>query len=261
MNYFGLLLVFMLYACDFKAEDLTENYSYSLSETFCETGKHSFSTLNSYCSALQNESLNNNCARSQRQDLFHSKCSGSFIVAEKASTPTGCQITIRGKDQSFPDCFEKSHGNGYHVVKPEILNQIDFKKTKDKWVTYSDFNRTQTDNKIFPTIVKGYILPDGRAQDVVFFDNGADYFEEGLARFISDNGKVGFVNENLDVMIPPTHDYVTPFDAGLAYFCDGCELEKSNKEHKEIIGGLWGMMDKKGKTVKGPGPKEKFLKF
>lgn len=79
---FPILILLMFFlgttSCDFKPDDLVETYSYGLGDTFCETGRHSFNTLSAYCAALQSDSLNNNCARSQRQDLFYSKCSGNF---------------------------------------------------------------------------------------------------------------------------------------------------------------------------------------
>lgn len=65
-------------SCNIKPEDLVENFSYQYSEAFCETGYHSFNTLNAYCEALRNDVLNNGCARAQRQDAFYNRCSGSF---------------------------------------------------------------------------------------------------------------------------------------------------------------------------------------
>jgi hypothetical protein len=34
---------------------------------------------------------------------------------------------------------------------------------------------------------------------------------------------------------------------------------ESDGEHQKIVGGLWGIMDKKGKTLKKPEPYEKFF--
>jgi len=41
-----------------------------------------------------------------------------------------------------------------------------------------------------------YVSKIGRVVRVFFFDNGADYFKEGLARTIS-KGKIGFINNKL----------------------------------------------------------------
>jgi len=80
------------------------------------------------------------------------------------------------------------------------------------------------------------------------YDNGADYFEEGVRRFVK-NGKVGFADRNGKTVIEPIHDFVSPFNFGYAAFCDGCDWEKTNDEHKAIVGGTWGVMNNRGETV------------
>ncbi|WP_228377661.1 WG repeat-containing protein [Chryseobacterium gallinarum] len=80
------------------------------------------------------------------------------------------------------------------------------------------------------------------------YDNGADYFSEGVRRFVK-NGKIGFVDRNAKTVIEPEHDFVSPFNYGYASFCDGCDWEKTNDEHKAIVGGKWGVMNTRGQTV------------
>lgn len=82
-----------------------------------------------------------------------------------------------------------------------------------------------------------------------FYDNGADYFSEGVRRFVK-NGKVGFVDRNGTIIINPEHDFASPFNYGYAAFCDGCDWEKTDDEHKAIVGGTWGVMNFKGEIVK-----------
>lgn len=81
-----------------------------------------------------------------------------------------------------------------------------------------------------------------------FYDNGADYFSESVRRFVK-NGKVGFADRNGTVVIKPEHDFASPFHYGYAAFCDGCDWEKTEEEHKAIVGGTWGVMNIKGETV------------
>ncbi|MDR6131175.1 MULTISPECIES: WG repeat-containing protein [Chryseobacterium] len=81
-----------------------------------------------------------------------------------------------------------------------------------------------------------------------FYDNGADYFSEGVRRFVK-NGKVGFADRNGKIVIQPEHDFVSPFRYGYAAYCDGCDWEKTEEEHKAIVGGTWGVMNFKGETV------------
>lgn len=80
------------------------------------------------------------------------------------------------------------------------------------------------------------------------YDNGPDYFVEGLRRFVK-NGKIGFADRNGKVIIEPKHDFVDYFNYGYASFCDGCDWEKTDDEHKSIVGGKWGMINTKGETV------------
>lgn len=80
------------------------------------------------------------------------------------------------------------------------------------------------------------------------YDNGPDYFSEGLRRLVK-NGKVGFADRNGKIVIPAEHDFASPFNYGYAAFCDGCDWEKTNDEHRSIVGGKWGVMNTKGQTV------------
>ncbi|AZA84266.1 hypothetical protein C1637_05325 [Chryseobacterium lactis] len=80
------------------------------------------------------------------------------------------------------------------------------------------------------------------------YDNGPDYFSEGLRRLVK-NGKIGFADRNGKISIEPIHDFVSPFNYGYAAFCDGCDWEKTDDEHKAIVGGTWGVMNTQGQTV------------
>lgn len=80
------------------------------------------------------------------------------------------------------------------------------------------------------------------------YDNGADYFAEGVRRFVK-NGKVGFANRDGKTIIDAQHDFVSPFNYGYASFCDGCDWMKTDDEHKVIVGGTWGVMNFKSEIV------------
>ena len=79
------------------------------------------------------------------------------------------------------------------------------------------------------------------------FDNGPDYVQEGLLRFV-ENGKMGFVNEKGVKVIRAQFDFVYPFEKGRARFCNGCKSIKMG-EHSMIDEktGEWGEVDKTGK--------------
>ncbi len=77
------------------------------------------------------------------------------------------------------------------------------------------------------------------------FDNGPDYFIEGLSRFVQ-HGKIGFINEKYEIIIPAQFDFVRPFNKGMAAFCTGCQTVKFDDEHSIIRGGTWGYINKEG---------------
>jgi hypothetical protein len=89
-----------------------------------------------------------------------------------------------------------------------------------------------------------YARRDGRLAPVMAMDNGADPFADGLARSPVD-GKIGFINRNLALVIPARYDGAYPFDEGWAVVCVDCKLE-SQGEHSWYVGGSWGCIDRYG---------------
>ena len=119
----------------------------------------------------------------------------------------------------------------FHFSYTDTMYDFAIVLLDDKWV---GINREE---KI---IVEPYI-----------FDNGPDYVAEGLFRFVKDN-KIGFANLNGEIIIPATYDFVTPFQDGYALFNTGGAIEKSDSEHKEWVGGLWGFINKSGEVIINP---------
>lgn len=162
-----------------------------------------------------------------------------------------CRISVRSDFMDTDGCFSGKNPDGTRQVKAEYLSKIDFSIFPNKMAVYYDWTRSQTKTSLHSSMAIGYILPNGKARDVVFHDNGPDYFEAGLARFVGENGKTGFLNEELQVAIEPNHEFYSPFHEGKAYFCDGCRWEGEG-EYRELKGGLWGTVDRKGKKLAGP---------
>lgn len=95
------------------------------------------------------------------------------------------------------------------------------------------------------------------------FDNGPDYFEEGLSRIIQ-NDKFGFINKDGHIIIEPKYDFASPFRGGCAYVCQGCwrSFPSNTKfpvvrlgfpedpEHvSQVVGGRWGAITSLGTEV------------
>lgn len=98
----------------------------------------------------------------------------------------------------------------------------------------------------------GWVCIDGNGHPLVrpfLFDNGPDYFSEGLARFV-ERGKLGFFDDTGARKIPARFDHVLPFEGDRAAFCDGCKQEcEPGGEHCRMAGGKWGLIDKTGNEV------------
>ena len=91
---------------------------------------------------------------------------------------------------------------------------------------------------------------DGKTVTALTFDNGPDYFREGLARIV-DQGKIGFVDESLQAVIAPFWDFAFPFEGGVAVVCMGCR-QVSDGEHVSMDGGGWGIIDHRGSVLVEP---------
>ena len=118
-------------------------------------------------------------------------------------------------------------------LKKNHFERLSFSKKGLSWILI--------DNKVF------YVSKDGKTMRTHFYDNGPDYFEEGLARTIL-NKKFGYMDESLKIIIKPRYDFGFPFCNGYAIVCNKCEPEQEG-EHREVIGGQWGVINKKGEVV------------
>jgi len=112
---------------------------------------------------------------------------------------------------------------------------------------------TDTFNKKIALVAdraKGLMAIDKKGNYVLTpfnFDNGPDYFEEGLFRF-EENGKLGFADSNGNKIIPAQFECVSIFRNNRAAFCEGCKKEMEG-EYEFWRGGKWGFIDKTGKKV------------
>ncbi|MBU1669400.1 WG repeat-containing protein [bacterium] len=92
-----------------------------------------------------------------------------------------------------------------------------------------------------------YIRKDGKKMLTLTYDNGADAFSDGLAR-TKINGKIGFFNRNLEIVLNPVYDFAFPFHNGIAEICMGCK-EKQEGEHSMLDGGEWKKIDRNGLLI------------
>jgi hypothetical protein len=90
---------------------------------------------------------------------------------------------------------------------------------------------------------------DGTTRRMYIFDNGADYFVEGLARAIV-GGKIAYVDRRLRIRIATPYDWGDRFDHGRAEVCSGCRsVPVGDGEHSVMEGGRWGVINRSGREV------------
>jgi hypothetical protein len=93
-----------------------------------------------------------------------------------------------------------------------------------------------------------YIHQNGHKQRTYFFDNGCDYFEEDLARGIN-NGKMVYINKQLEIALTPDFEFLSRFDYGHAVVCNGPFNEHKQGEHALRTGGRCGLINHQGELV------------
>ena len=92
-----------------------------------------------------------------------------------------------------------------------------------------------------------YVRRDGKLMLALTNENEADPFSDGLAR-TKINGKIGFFNSNLDIILKPIYDFAFPFHKGVAEICIGCK-EKSTEGASLLDGGKWKKINRDGLVI------------
>jgi len=120
--------------------------------------------------------------------------------------------------------------------KKEYVTYLDEKYIQSLNFKNKDLALININNKWY------YVKKNGKAMNVIVDEHGKpDSFNEGLAR-TRINGKIGYFNRDLDIVLPPFYDYAFPFHNGIAEVCIGCKQE----EHKVLDGGEWKRIDRSG---------------
>jgi hypothetical protein len=175
-------------------------------------------------------------AESKKVESNIKKMECTYSIKPNKKYPYGDMVT-------FPDCGEIK--NGKLLLKKEYLDNMSLKKGLE-----SDYGLTTVYGKAGLVY---YVSKEGKTERMYFFDMGADYFQEGLARYIDSNEKMGFLNPKLEIVITANYDYATFFQDGYAIVSNGSHSEKISdskyEEHTHAVGGKWGAIDKKGELV------------
>jgi hypothetical protein len=167
---------------------------------------------------------------------------------ETTKQPLNNQILVAFEDTT------KQFGWGYKDLDGRIVIEPQ----------YADIQPDTFSNTIAFVFEKRYEMEDERHGWVAIdrqnrfvlkpfmFDNGPDYIEEGLFRFIENGeigkgGKMGFADINGQKLIPARFTFVAQFVGGMAAFCYDCQKENDG-EHWQMKGKS-GFIDKSGNEV------------
>lgn len=85
--------------------------------------------------------------------------------------------------------------------------------------------------------------------DLVMFDNGPDYFNEGLTRVLQ-NGKMGYANKFGQVVIPCIYHYAKWFENGKAEVTFDAREYLDLEEHTRVESDEWFQIDRQGERIK-----------
>ena len=163
-----------------------------------------------------------------------------FFISSFASVLETCVYVEKASEQNkypelnlYENCAE--YTNGKLTISPDHIQKIDFRS--------SGLAAFWTENQCF------YIKKDGSFLPVISYDNGADYFSEGLTRSLVKD-KIAYYNPKFEMVIESKYDWGWPFSEGRALVCIGCSAKKPDEfGNKPVTGGVWGYINKKGKEL------------
>jgi hypothetical protein len=128
-----------------------------------------------------------------------------------------------------------------------------YKNTKGKIIIPAKYTLLNGDEMTTPDCQYVYVLESGKSKKPVlntesckvfnkqgkllynayWFDNGPDYFQEGLRRYV-EKGKVGFVDYFGNKVIKAEWDDASPFYNGISRVGQICNIGKADEEHTFI---------------------------
>jgi len=158
----------------------------------------------------------------------------SLVLALITAVSAGCLYPSRradGVEFSEEPCL-LADGK----VNERIFADLDFDKDRLAWFLI------RGSDSVF------YIRKDRRYRQTFWYDNGPDYFHDGLTRVVQ-NGKFGFMDARLRIRIPPRWDFAYPFEHGVADVGNGCEVHRLDPEHSSMVCDSSATIDRRGVVV------------
>jgi hypothetical protein len=161
----------------------------------------------------------------------------AVVQPSKEATPDNCGCTVlipstKDGPTQIDECIEKV--NGEWVLVPGVRKKIRFSKT----VKLAE---------LLSSCGPFYLKKDGTLRQSHFFDDGCDPFSEGRTRIVRD-GKYGYMDRSLRIIVEPIYEYVYPFSCGYGQVCNDCTTT-SYGEHYSTACDTCGLVNKKGTLV------------
>jgi hypothetical protein len=166
------------------------------------------------------------------------------VIAIDRDTAAPALFDCWEPERIFKQCAATSP-DGRPRLKRSYLARLQY--DRDGLASVMLFNGTDT-RKFQWYYVRRGVIP----VPVESMDNGPDYFEDGLARSPVD-GKIGYIDRKLNLVIPAEYDGAYPFREGVAVVCRACTIVYDHTvtegERSSYQGGQWGRIDRSGRVV------------
>lgn len=147
-----------------------------------------------------------------------------------------CHRRDTGSFEILPGC--KQTAPGTLVISAEALARLEFDE--------NGLASLQAGRQFY------YVRRDGRHLPVITYDNGPDYFEQGLTRARLGD-RIGYFDVQLQPAFAERFDWGFPFQDGVAEVCNGChEGPPDAGGHTSIVGGTHFRIDLHGKRLPEP---------
>jgi hypothetical protein len=176
--------------------------------------------------------------------IFNTMALGiSITISASAAAPpvTGaakinCSFPGHNGNVISDDCAEPARG-GTMKMRANMLKYVEFDNKGLASGTFGSQNCYWMDKK-------------GNSLKTFCLEIGPDYYSEGFVRYLDSAGHFGFMDDKMNIKIPPKYDFATPFKSGLAKVCSGCKPVKMAKPEQTVYqDGKWFVINKLGKQV------------
>jgi hypothetical protein len=163
-----------------------------------------------------------------------------------------CEIaTAQGSLEAHETCLDEVDAE--LRLRPDVLARLDFGDPPGATeLPLVGFVRPMYTPSGTPGILQGWVRQDGLVRVSPSMDGLPDGFNEGLARYIDRDGRYGYMNERLEVVVPARFAHARPFAAGVAQVCIGeTGLTCAGRGVRCVCpGGAWYEIGHDGRTVR-----------